>query len=543
MPITIVLRGPSSSRLGRCMLVVCCCALLAAAERASMEDIVTTELIVLPYDVIQLYDKPKVFGEVTELEKGEKIVFRRQDSNILITAPWKKIKLLEMRKSPEEVVRERGAQILQALEHKHLQTLAENEVVRLARWAAEREVLEAARTTVVAAYQANPENPVLQEAVVDLLESLEATRQLEEILRAGLERKPTWRRGYEVLADLLIAAGRQEELHELATRWIRNLPTSERANALMVGMAEEAGDLETAQEAHRKLYAHHGRVEDGLQFVRLSLRLGDLREVMRVLPDLEQEAADLPALPVIAGSAHLIMGNYETARARLQESADIPLEDPRLVAMRDYNRAWLSWHDGDTAAALAIWQDLEHPAAHLATAILQRRVVQDGTVLEHPSLGPIARELNAVLALERENPRRARALIGDPSDQRQLILDRIAEMQLRDYASDSIDALRGEEGRDALLWRAYGLIKNGAFSEAVELLAKLPEDDGWAAVYRLFCAEAMNETEDATRWYQVALAAPDAPRDYLTQLTAFYYRAKNDRELHDPFDWPAGEVL
>ena len=57
------------------------------------------------------------------------------------------------------------------------------------------------------------------------------------------------------------------------------------------------------------------------------------------------------------------------------------------------------------------WEGLNHPAATFAEHHVRRREIRDRNVLQHPVLGSLAAELNAVLALKKGDASRARGLL------------------------------------------------------------------------------------------------------------------------------------
>lgn len=536
------MRDVHTMRLLLCLLMAPLMLPAAESPPTKLDDLVQTRLVEIPYDTIRLSGRDNaVLVEILEQVEGDHLTYERKDSGIRVTVPWANVLEVIPQRSASEVAGQRCAELMQALDYDYLRSPAESDIVRTLRWARERDAAAVCLPALLKAFQGNPRNAIVLEALVDELVASREVATLETVLRVALGVKPTWRRGYQVLATILQDQDRQGELMTLVTDWLDRLPTSEMANRLQAQAAQAAGDLARAQESYRKLYAHHDDDAAGVQYILLSLQLDDVEDARECADEILARQPDQPGLRAAAACVYLAQGHSQTARLLLGQAG--PGGPPELQEISDYNRAWLAWEAGEAGTAERQWSAIDHPAAHYALARLARQTITDPAVLAHPQLGPRARELNASLALEREDPAAALRLLGDGLSDRLLLLKRIAAMQVADYSRTSIEALSAHEQRDAYLWRAYGLIRQGDFAASTAALAHLPENDGMAAVYRLFCAEAQGDAEAAARWFRVAGESAQAPRAYLDHLTAFYYRSQNDTELVENFDWVAGELL
>ena len=122
-------------------------------------------------------------------------------------------------------------------------------------------------------------------------------------------------------------------------------------------------------------------------------------------------------------------------------------------------------------------------------------------------------------------------------------LDTAAQVVEEKGSDASLRQLSQFKSNESVLWHVYALIQRGEFEQAERMLESLPADDGYAAVYRIYCAEAQGDTDRARDLYQVAKNSINPPRDYLNVLDGFYFAQIDDVAQVVDFDWVDGEAL
>ncbi|MFW5750399.1 MAG: hypothetical protein ACOCZK_02010, partial [Planctomycetota bacterium] len=197
---------------------------------------------------------------------------------------------------------------------------------------------------------------------------------------------------------------------------------------------------------------------------------------------------------------------------------------------------------GDRTAARRIWARLDHPAARLGVAQCDRRPIEDVDALPE-GLRPVARELNACLLLERGNAQGARRFLADHDGIRVTFLSSIADLLDENGSLAAVDRLGYADTRESQRWQLYGHIRAGRFDRAHELIEQMPENDGYAAVTRVYLAAVAKKEDEAREFYRQALRSDDPPRGYLERIGEQYAEEQDVVRVYDFSEWPTGYAL
>jgi hypothetical protein len=519
-------------------------ALAAAEATPRLNDLLLTPLGVVPYDTVVLRDQGPVVGEILKVQPGESVRYQPQGQQSIITYDWSEIDHLKYRMSAADAVRERGRQCLEAWQYPKLHTSIEAELVRLARWGLEQDEPDAVRAVLAPAFALCTDSAALRDEYVRALQTSAdpaATDELQRIVEVSLNRWPTWSEGYSIRARLLQYRADTATYAQALDAWLERQPTQADANRMRAELAETQQDWRLAASCWQRLFRFHGHDDAALAAARLKLWQGDHEAANKLIGE-ATAVAGRPEAQVIRGVAELQGGQIAEGGTRLLAATSAKLH-PQLQLLRDYGLAWTRFQQGKHEAALELWLSIDHPAARYAVARASRAQVQDASVLTDPVLGPLARELNTCLQLEQEDFDRARQTLSSGSMTRPLALARIAAAQASLYHPDQLQALGQTSNRDAILWQAYGLILQGQRQQAEQALAALPADDGMAALYRVYCANARDDHDQAVAQFRIAAKQDDAPRGHLDRMSTFFFQTQGDTQLVEEFHWPVGERL
>jgi len=237
----------------------------------------------------------------------------------------------------------------------------------------------------------------------------------------------------------------------------------------------------------------------------------------------------------------LLLDGEDAAASELLEAQAEAVVHPQLAILRDYHRALIAHRQGDETLAIQLWSGMDHPWARYAVARVQRQAIATDETESEVALP--ARTLTAILALEQEDHAAARAVLESGPTFRSPALEAIAAAQEALYHPDALTPLAQVNDRDAQLWRAYGLLRLGRPEQAEAALRGLPEDDGMAALYRMYVAAAAEDHKRAVAQFRIAAASGQAPRAQLDRLSSFFFDVQGDRLLLEDFQWPTGERL
>lgn len=414
------------------------------------------------------------------------------------------------------------------------------DVLKTVRWAREKKNPEAALKLAEAAIAKKSDHQVLGALTIDLYKEVGQNAKIEPLARRMLKADPHWSDGYEVITEVLQAdATREADLRDWLNEWNRAQPTAFLPNKHLAQMFEKTGDYKLAQEAYRKCWTLHKDQESGLGYARVSLKRGDTTKAMDAAKTLTSDPKFADEAKAITGSAKLAMGQLDEAETLLKEAVAGTLsDDSKQYAI--YNLGFIHLHNNRAAEAREQWKQLTTPVADLALACLERRPFDGVDSLPSPGLKQLAKELNAAVGLERGQFAVAGAL--DPtSSRRALFLTQVAKVLQSVGSEASIRELAGTNTVESLRWQAYGHMLAGRYRECEQLLAGLPENDGYALAYRLLIADARKDQNKALDSYKQLASSPNAPREWLAK-TAAIFESANDEFKDEQFDWPAGDT-
>ncbi|MBA3698696.1 MAG: hypothetical protein H0W78_07570 [Planctomycetes bacterium] len=415
------------------------------------------------------------------------------------------------------------------------------DVVKTVRWAArDKKKPEAALKLAELAIAKKPDHQVLGALTIELYKELDQTAKVEALARKMLKADPHWSEGYETVASVLQAdSAREADLRDWLNEWNRAQPTAFLPNKYLAQMFEKTGDYKLAQEAYRKCWTLHKDQESGLGYARVSLKRGDTAKALDAAKTLTGDSKYADEAKAITGSAKLAMGQLDEAEAMLKEAVAGTLsDDSKQYAI--YNLGFIHLHNNRADEAREQWKQLTTPVADLALACLERRPFAGVESLPSPGLKQLAKELNAAVGLEHGEFAVAGAL--DPtSSRRALFLTQVAKVLQSVGSEASIRDLAATNTPESLRWQAYGHMIAGRYRECEQLLAGLPENDGYALAYRLLIADSRKDLTKAVDYYKQIAASPNAPREWVAR-TAAIFESANDELKDEHFDWPAGDT-
>ncbi|MBA3684353.1 MAG: hypothetical protein H0W72_03845 [Planctomycetes bacterium] len=506
-------------------------AVLFACAASAAEDLVLLE--VTEHDRLLLTNGDEILGLVIE-ERETAIVFQQFGRSSKVAYTRDQIGKLERKRDAATVVALRGAQLL-ARKPPDLQGLR-----KTIEWGREKGALDAALELGLKVSSANPSDQGIGAVTLALLKQQERSADLEALARSLLKASPAFEPAFDALAETLTAQKRQDELLPLAQQFLQVLPTSPVANRIMAAMAERNGELKQAQEAYRKLFELHKDAAAGVGYARTSLKLGQAPLALKAANALIASGQHVDAAKAFAGIANLAAGNISEALAQLS-AIDLGQLDPETAMLARYDLGLAHWRAGAGDKAKAQWAGLDVPAARLALAIAERRPFAE-EVAGDKRLAAIAREHNACLALEAHKPDKALAGLDAATNARHQFLVDVAQVLKTNGSDASLRAIARTETPEALRWQAYGLILARRWRDAEAVLARLPEDDGYALAYRVYAAVGQNDRPRARELFKKAAATKGGPADYLGIL-ASEVGAEDEEVQNEEFQWVAGEVL
>ena len=524
---------------------------LAAAEPERLSDIVTMPDRPRPYYKVHMIGQDPMICEFFEEDKQEgKITFAVAGTGIRQTQTNNRLEKVEPKITPAELVELRGAELLKAHPYPKLHLDAQRELLQMLNWATETDEVNFGKEKVAApkkealeiaikAAEQYPENFDILDRCLAIADELSDER-LEKILIENIKRAPRWDNGYARLATLLDDADRDQELMAFVKGWLGRMRSSQRANSWAMRIALANNNTEMAKESARRLWLRKKDPQAGSELAKILLLENKGDEALAIANEVLELDADREEMKIIAGSALLAKGDLAGAKQFLGQVSQS--SNPKLQSMAQHNLGVLSWVEGDVRGARQKWKGLTHPATNLARAIANKTRVKDRAVTGHPALAMTAAELNAALSLQNEAPAEALSELRPNHSTRHTFLKRIAELIQSNYGEQEIKLLNAYHTEESTLWRAYGYIQRGEFAKAEALLADLPQDHGYAAVYRVFCAEGLGDPERAEQLFTVAQSAKDAPANYISELESYYLSMKSSKEL-ELFKWPAGDRL
>lgn len=348
-----------------------------------------------------------------------------------------------------------------------------------------------------------------------------------QFVRPLLDKNPQWGWGYETLAKLYLDLKREGELFRLVDRWLEIQPTAITPNRLRARASETSGDLRTAREAYRKGFDIHKDWESGIGYARCSLKLGQTAEALATAEALIQAGKSVAEARAIAGCALLAQGEAAKAEPLLTEAVAAAGVSPEIADAARYDLGLIAFRAGRLDQARERWTGLAVPHAELGLAMLDRKPYTRKDV--PPEVAAIAAEYNACIDIEGKRFDQAAAAIDPKQGRRQAFLAQLAA--LKHPTEEAVKALAATTGAESSRWQAYGHIQGRRWALAEAALAQLPPDDGYAAVCRVYIAEARKDSAGARALYAKARDAVDAPAEYLEVLAREYESADDDLQV------------
>ncbi|MDA3960596.1 MAG: hypothetical protein PF961_07380 [Planctomycetota bacterium] len=514
--------------------VVCCVCILAALGAA--EDMDLPELRVRKEaKIVNIHghDEP---GIVLEIKDDGTVVFLPSGAKVPVPYQKDQYRDVVLPISAEQIINKR-AELLLAPKAGDMSV----EILRTIRWGLEQEgdpARAATATLASAAVDRYPADVRIAAVAIDLLKTdPEQVKRIEEITRQALVENPAWRDGYQILAEVLEAQNREGELVSLVEDWLKRQPTNLEANLLMAEHAQATGQLELAREAFYKAFNFHDHADAGWGYARLSLLNGHLQdagEASRRLIELGQHTSQAEA---VLGIAQVNAGEDAAAIPLLERALQAQL-DAQVLALARYNLGLAQYRQGMANKAVSTWKQSPDAAGNLAIAIATRRPVALGELPDGP-LKAVGRELNACLSLERKDYQRARAQLEGGISERHLFLNHIADVLANNADQESVATLAQHTGDESLHWQVYAHLLAQQLDEAQDLLDRLPEDDGYAAVCRVFVAEARGEHGRARKLFEALSDSKNPPAGYVARLADEFGNENDELRAYD-FNWPDG---
>lgn len=519
-------------------------------------------------DVVTLPARPRALSKVffmgsddpvlcinVEIDKKENTITYASIANkVRITKSLNRLHKVEPAIGPIELMAKRGEQLLAAHAFPALRDDAQREIIKFLKWGTGKEMVmwgkdevdapwEEAVELAVSAIAQYPVNEKIADITLGLLLKF-GDERLEMTLLATLKKNSQWDAGFNAMAELLDAQSREQELYAFVKKWAKTHSGNPVSNKWLMQQALKNGDMKLARDASRRLWSRKKDPQAGAELAKIYLMSNkgeDALKIANMVLQIENVPVELAEeMKVIAGSALLAQGKLEEAGAMLEEAQNSSSE--KLQAIAAHNLGVLYWMRGDRAAASAQWETLTHPASQLARAIANRRSTSGEAILNHPALAQTANELNVCLALESEDGERAMRLLKTVNSERQVFLKRVCELLQGEYNASAIQSLNYFQSTESKLWRAYAYIQLGEFAKAETVISDVPADHGYAAVYRVYCAEGLKEPQRAAELFAIALKSENPPRHYLSEMESHYLTLKSSRERED-FKWHAGDVL
>lgn len=506
-------------------LAVSVLALLAGSLAAAEDDDQRTPLEVRKKDIVHLKDGQKIEGmKIDDLPDNGVTI--KNVGKIAINIPGDQIQEIEYHQSAADAVSNRGREDIRASDWSDLQKTLE--------WGLKNNARDAVLTTAHDAI-ATAHNADLAASIVPLLINADDAQAALDLVTGLLAKDKSWTEGYELEAQALVKLGKRQELERLIGDWLNVEPTAATPLRYRAAGAEQAGDLRTAHEDYRKLADLHHDDASAIGQARTALRLGNSAETLQTAEALIARNVLVDEARALAGAALLTEGDEAKAQPLLAQAATGKLADA-TAAWVHYDLGLIAYHQGHADEARSQWKDLTLPAAQLGLAMLDRRPVN--TAEMPPELVPIASEYDASLALENRQFDAARPLVEQVTGPRQAFLEQL--VGLRAASVDAVRALAETRTPESLRWQAFGYLGIRRWADAEAVLAQLPENDGYAAVCRVYLASARRDELTARALFERAKRLPDVPVGYMMELTRYY--EGRPRALEEEFAVPVTEL-
>jgi len=473
------------------------------------------------------------FGTVLSKDPDGSIRWQEQGRTGKVLIQAKDIDKLVMRQSAPDVVRKRGRM---EIERKDVFSLKET-----VRWGLTNKAPEDALALGLDWMKLDPSDTDIGEIVIGVLQEQKNDAEVERLAKGILATNALFEPAYLALAKVLEAAARSDELRALVTKWAEKRPSSAEANAWLVKVSQSGGDLRAQITAYKRNWIFNKDAAAGAKCAGLFIRLGDYANALSTARAVLAVDPALVDCHAYIGTALLTQNTPAATREALAAltTASAGTLPPEVATYARYNLGLAHFRLGDHAQARAAWAQAEGPAGALVQAMVDHKPFTQEDKLPDGALKAVAREYAAGLALENVQHAEAKALLPNEPSERQRFLTGLAAVLAKPDDSARLRAIALVDGVESLRWQAYGMLLAQRFRDAEALLDKLPADDGFAAVYRVYAAAAQDKPERARELFSKVATSVGAPPDYVTKLAEEYAQA-NDEIFRDEFNWPSG---
>jgi hypothetical protein len=351
-----------------------------------------------------------------------------------------------------------------------------------------------------------------------------------EVLDPLMVKNPQWSKGYELKARILKDTHKDGDLAKLIDQWLQMEPSAQVPNRYHAAAAETTGDLHNAREAYRKGFTLYNDYESGLGFARTSLKLGMAADAITTAEALIKAGQLIDESRAIEGAADLALNHGEQALPLLTQALAGKLS-PDTQAWVHYDLGLISYRAMQFDQAREQWKDLALPVAKLGMAMLDHQsfAADDAS----PEMRPMVTEYNACVALETGHFDAARAMLDPSSSPRQEFLSEVAA--LKNPTDDVLRTLAANPSPESLRWQVYAFILSHKWAQAEAVVAQLPDNDGYAAVCRVYLAEARKDTAGARAAFDKVKDSVNPPAEYVRLLGKAYEEAA-DEIFSEKFD-------
>jgi tetratricopeptide (TPR) repeat protein len=489
--------------------LVCGLAILTAVHAADgMVTPAYPPLVESPVDTVWLSESRPLQGKIDDERPDGTLVLTVDGVTQTLNA--KQYVRIEHRCMADEAVKRRATAALAARDW--------DDVVRTVRWGVQHHADVAVVDAVLEAIAVMPTQTVLAEVALGVWAEKPDPAREEALVRTVLRADVHWRLGRQHLVKLLMAAKRDDDAMTALRDWLQVAPAELEAIRPLAGLEEQRGNLRVAVELWRRGWEGRQDGVSGIAYARLLVRRGEPERAAEVAIALQARADTAAAGRGLLGAVRTVQGRTDEALPLLAAALTGDLS-PDLAAMVRYDQALCWWRQGRMAEARAAWSELSLPEAAQAVATVDRQPLPQADVQGAPGLSADRIALhNTMLALERDPTAPLPAeVVRQPGRPAQLVRA-VSTAFAGTLAPSDLRLLVAIEDPVALRWQAYAHLVAKRYDQALAVLARLPENDGYALAYRLHIATERRDVAMATALWRRVQDAPDAPHAWLARV-------------------------